>query len=428
MVNLLLFLTCVQPIKVNEYNLDNGLKLLVYEDHFAPVVTTQIYYRVGSYNEPMGSTGICHLLEHMLFKGTKKYGPKVYNEMIKRAGGEENGWTNQHETAYFANLSSDRYVIELEMEADRMQNSLIDATEFVPEKGVVMEERRLGDNDPYGSFFEIMDQMTYTMHPYRNPVIGYMQDLERITRDDVYRWYKKYYNPANAIIVVSGDIDPSRVLVQVKKFYGGIKGKRVDDLVFREPAQHGERIFRSKHDVMVPAVCFNYHTVPKNHKDSYALDVVAMILSEGRSSRFEKQLVRAKNLAARIYAYTNHGKYEGVFTVFGVPQIGVDIDVLRKGIEDEIELLRSAGITDEELTKAKTMVLAQSVYVLDSPIGIGYYLAYYEITGGGWQGINTYQENIQQVTKDDVQRVIKDYLIDDNRTIGYLQPQGEEEK
>jgi zinc protease len=423
MINMLLFLISVQPIKVNEYDLDNGLKLLVYEDHFAPVVATQIHYRVGSYNEPKGLTGISHLLEHMIFKGTKKYGPKVYDEMIKRSGGEENGFTSTHQTAFFANLNKDRYSIELEMEADRMQNCLIDAVEFVPEKGVVMEERRLGENDPYGSFFELIDLMSYVTHPYRNPVVGYMQDLERITRDDVYQWYRKYYNPANAIIIVSGDIDPVRVLEQVEKYYGHIKGIKTDEPVFNEPPQHGERVFNLKRDVMVPAVCFNYHTVPMNHKDSYALDVLAMILSEGRSSRFEKKLVRTKNWATRVNAYPNHAKYEGTFTIFGVPQISIDIDTLRNGIDDEIKLLQSSGITDEELAKAKTSALAQAVYLLDSPTGIGYYLAYWEITGGGWQGINTYQENIQKVTRDDVQRVVNTYLIEDNRTVGYLLPQ-----
>jgi len=311
MIEVILMLFAIQPIEVQEYTFSNGLKVLVYEDHFAPIVSTQIYYRVGSYNEPIGLTGISHLLEHMAFKGSKKYGPKEYDRIIESAGGEENGFTSVHQTGYYANLHKRKYELELKLEADRMQNLLIDAKEFIPEKGVVMEERRLGENDPYHNLFEYLDLMSNLYHPYRNPIIGFMADIERITRDDVYDWYRRYYNPANAVVVIAGDVHPEEALRAVKKYYGKIKGIKQQEAVFQEIPQLGERRFELKRDVMTPALGIQYHTVEVSHPDAYILDVISMILSYGLSSRFEQKLVRERGIATRIRTYSSTSKSGG---------------------------------------------------------------------------------------------------------------------
>src|SRR4030042_4630071 len=263
MMNILIALIAFQPLQVEETILDNGLKVLIYEDHFAPVVSVQVHYRVGAYNEVLGITGISHLLEHMAFKGTTKIVPKEYNKIIERSGGEENAFTSTHRTVYFANLSEDRYEIELELEADRMQNLTLAQKEFEPEKGVVMEERRLGENDPYSSFFEQLDFVSYSYHPYRRPVIGFMSDLEKISRDDVYNYYRKFYNPANAVVIVAGSVDPVDALKKVKKHLGKIPGRKVEEPVYAEPPQHGERRFILKREVHLPALAIQYHTVPR---------------------------------------------------------------------------------------------------------------------------------------------------------------------
>ncbi len=421
-MNLFILLISIQPIQVYEYKLDNGLKVLIYEDHFAPVVSTQVHYRVGAYNEIQGKTGVSHLLEHMAFRGTKKYGPKEYDRIIDEAGGEENAFTSTHQTVYWANLYKDRYGLELMMEADRMQNLLIAEKEFVPEKGVVMEERRLGENDPYGSLFETLDLMTYTYHPYRNPVIGYMVDLQNIERDDVYNWYKKYYNPANAIVVISGDVDRGEAIKLVKKYFGKIKGKEVKEIEYTESAQNGERRFKLVKDVNASALAINYRTVNLSHPDAYALDIIAKILSYGKSSWFEKILMQEKGMAVNLGVYHSASKYEGTFFIFGIPQINISLENLEYEIYAQIERLKTGDINDDEIEKAKNQTLAQFVFRQDSPSGIGFTLGYWEIVGGGWQNINIYPEKIMSVTKDDIVRVANQYFTEKNRTVGYLIP------
>ncbi len=422
MLNLLLAIVCFQPIEVIEYELDNGLRVLIYEDHFVPVVSTQIHYRVGSYYEPKGLTGISHLLEHMAFKGTEKHGPKEYNKIIEEAGGYENGYTSVDRTVYYANLRSDRYEIELEMEADRMQNLVISPEEFVPEKAVVMEERRLRENDPFSSLVEQLDLMSYTCHPYRTPIIGFMPDLERTTRDDVYNWYRRYYNPANAVIVLAGDVDPEEARGVVIKHFGSIKGMPVDDVVYSEPPQRGERRFELKKPVNQPAVAIHYHTVPSDHEDMYPLDVISVILSSGYSARFEQDLVRDKGIATAVRTYHQNLKYGGGFTLLAIPQQDIDLGTLEEEIYRVLENLKSTPISENELTKAKNKALAQDIYRRDSPERIGAHIGQLEIAGHGWESINEYPASIQKVNIEDVMAVAQKYLTQDNRTVGYLVP------
>ncbi len=425
MLNLVLALICFQPIQVQEYQLGNGLKVLIYEDHFAPVVSTQVHYRVGSYYEPTGLTGVSHLLEHMAFRGTEKHGPKEYNRIIEEAGGYENAYTAVDRTVYYANLRSDRYEIELELEADRMQNLLIATEQFIPEKAVVMEERRLRENDPYSRLFEQLDLISYSYHPYRNPIIGFMPDIERITRDDVYDWYRRNYNPANALIVLAGDVDPSEALRLVKKHFGRIKGEPVPELEYHEPPQRGERRFVVKREVNQPALAIHYHTVPVDHEDMYVLDVISSILSSGYSSRFEQSLVRNKGIATTVRTYHQNLKYGGGFTIVAIPQSGIDINTLEREIYAEIESLQQTRVSQDELTKAKNQALAEAVYQQDSPERIGYYIGQLEITGRGWEHVNEYPVEIQKVTAQAITDAARRYFTVDNRTVGHLVSQGE---
>ncbi len=425
MINLLIILVAFQPLQVEETILDNGLKVLVYEDHFAPVVSVQVHYRVGAYNEVLGITGISHLLEHMAFKGTTKIGPKEYNRIIEQAGGEENAFTSTHRTVYFANLSKDRYEIELKLEADRMQNLTLAQQEFEPEKGVVMEERRLGENDPYNSFFEQLDFVSYTYHPYRRPVIGYMSDLERISRDDVNAYYRKYYNPANAIVIIAGSVDPADALKKVKKHFGKIPGKKIEEPVYNEPEQKGERRFVLKKEVQLPALAIQYNTVPANTQKEYALDLISMILSNGLSSRFQKNLVREKSVAVEANVYSSNTKYGGSFIAFAIPQVEVDINMLEQEVLDELEILKTVPVTDEELMKAKNQLMAKTVYRLDSSAWMAFTIGWWEIEGGGWRNFNKYLEEIDKIDKEAILIAAREFFSEDNRTVGYLLPKGE---
>jgi len=425
MSNIILALILFQPIEVKEYNLDNGLKVLIYEDHFAPMVSTQVYYRVGSYNEPEGLTGISHLLEHMAYKSTKNYTPKEYEKMIDEAGGINNGFTSVHMTAYWTNLSSDRYELALKIEADRMQNLLLLQDEFVPEKGVVMEERRLGENDPGHNLNEYLDLISFSYSPYRHSIIGFMSDLEQVNRDDVYNWYKKYYNPANAVIVIAGDVNPDEALKLVKKYYGKIKGKKVPDAIYTELPQAGERRFELRKDVETPLLAIQYHTVPANHIDMHALDVVSMILSSGLSSRFEKHLIREKGIALEVRGYHSNMKYDGTFAIFAMPQTHISIEALEKEILNEIEKLKTEPVTDAELTKAKNRALAKALYRQDAVDDMGFEIGSQEIDTGMWENMNRYPGEIGKVTTEEIMAAVKKYLVKDNRTVGYLLPQEE---
>lgn len=426
MLNIILALFVFQPIEVHDYDFENGLKVLIYEDHFAPVVTTQVHYRVGSSYEPFGLTGISHMLEHMAFKGTKKYGPREYDRIIEAAGGTINAFTSLNRTVYYAHLRSDRYELELDIEADRMQNLVLPVDEFAPEKAVVMEERRLRDNDPYYSLYEQLNLTSFLYSPYRNPGIGFMADIERFTRDDVFAWYKKYYNPANAIVVIAGDVDPTEALRLVKKHYGTIEGRRGEKLMFYESPQRGARRFELKKNVMTAMLGIHYHTVDIHHGDFHVLEVISMILSYGLSSRFEKRLVRERGLATAIATYHSALQYGGSFIILAITQSGIPVDSLEDEILREVERLKHEPVLEQELNKAKNQALALSIYEQDSPAGIGLSIGWWEIESGAWENMNRYPEEIQKVTADDIMAAAQKYFTRDNRTVGHLLPQEEQ--
>ena len=280
-------LSFAQDMRVTEKVLPNGLKVLLKEEHKAPVVTFQVWYKVGSRNEKLGTTGMSHLLEHMMFKGTKKHGPKTFSQTVQRNGGNDNAFTAKDYTAYFETFAADRIAISLDLESDRMQNLLIDPNEFEPERKVVMEERRMRtDDDPTATMVEEMTAAAFIAHPYEWPVIGWMADIGNITRDELYNHYRMYYAPNNATIVVVGDFNTGKLYPQIEKYFGRIpRGPAAPRVAAIEPKQLGERRIIVKKQAELPAVFAGYHTPDIKHPDSYALEVLQGILSSGKSSR-----------------------------------------------------------------------------------------------------------------------------------------------
>lgn len=419
---LTLFIFLGSNLDVKEYTLPNGLQMLIYEDHSAPVVSAQIWYRVGAYNEPKGFTGISHVLEHMAFKGTKQTSGKEYSKIIERNGGDENGFTSRHYTCYFANLASDRYDIELALEADRIQNLLIDSIAFLPEINVVKEERRLGENDPQEALWEAFYATAYQVHPYHTQIIGWMDDLSRITYRDVRKYYERYYNPANAVIMLAGDVDSKEALLKVKKYFGKIKGRRLNEAIYVEPRQTGERRFKIKREVETQAIMIGYHMVDINNPDAYVLDVISYILTRGKSSRLYKRLVYDERLALTISGNAWSDKYPGMMYFFALPQIGVDLSQIEKATYAEIEKLKNEPASDEELERVKNMVLADFVFSKDGVTRMGFEIASMQIVAGTYKYLETYEEKIAHVSKDDIIRVAKEYFVEDNRTVGILEP------
>ncbi len=413
-----------QPMNVTEKVLPNGLKVLLKEEHKAPVVTFQIWYKVGSRNEELGKTGMSHLLEHMMFKGTKTYGPKTFSQTVMRNGGNDNAFTGKDYTAYFENMAADRIAISLDLESDRMQNLLIDPKEFLSEREVVKEERRMRtDDDPTSTMVEQMTAEAFIAHPYEWPVIGWMADINNITRDDLANHYRTYYAPNNATIVVVGDFDTKALLPQIEKFFGQIlRGPAVPKVAAVEPKQMGERRIVVKKQAELPAVFAGYHTPDVKSSDSYALEVLQGILSSGKSSRLYKSLVYEKQLA--LYAggdYTNMANDPNLFYVYAGVMPGKTTDEVEKAIYGEIDRLKTTPVTDEELQKAKNQIEAGFIMGQDSIFYQAMLLGEYE-TVASWKMVGDYVEKIRAVTKEDVHRVAKEYFSEDNRTVGILVP------
>lgn len=413
-----------QTMNVTEKVLPNGLKVLLKEEHKAPVVTFQIWYKVGARNEKLGTTGMSHLLEHMMFKGSKKYGPKQFSQVVQRNGGNDNAFTGKDYTAYFENFASDRIAISLDLESDRMQNLLLDPREFLSERDVVKEERRMRtDDDPTNTMVEQMTAAAFIAHPYQWPVIGWMADIGNITRDDLFEHYHRYYAPNNATIVVAGDFDTKTLLPQIEKYFGQIPpGPAVPKVGAVEPRQIGERRIIVKKQAELPAVFAGYHTPDIKHADSFALEVLQGVLSSGKSSRLYKALVYEKQLA--LYAggdYDNIANDPNLFYVYAGVMPGKTTDEVEKALYAEIEKLKTAPVSDEELQKAKNQIESSFIMGQDSIFYQAMLLGQFE-TVANWRMLETYVERIRAVTKEDVMRVAQQYFTEDNRTVGILVP------
>jgi zinc protease len=411
-------------LKVTEKVLPNGLKVLLMENHKSPVVTIQIWYRVGSRNERLGKTGLSHMLEHMMFKGTKKYGIKQFSQIVQRNGGNDNAFTSHDYTAYFENFAADRIGIALDLESDRMHNLLINDKEFLSEREVVKEERRMRyENDPVRSMEEQMMSVAFSAHPYQWPVIGWMTDINNFTREDLYNHYKTYYVPNNATIIVVGDFNTNNVFVQIEKYFGKIpRGRKTPGIVAVEPKQQGERRVVIKKQAELPAVFAGYKVPTVRHPDSYALNVLQGILATGRSSRLYRTLVYEKQIA--LYAggdYDDVSADPNLFVVYAGVMPRKTIEEVEKALYAEIDKFKTSPVSDEELQKAKNQIESSFIMGQDSVYYQAMLLGQFESVAS-WKLLDTYVENIRAVTKEDVMRVANAYFSEDNRTVGILIP------
>ncbi len=433
-------ISCLYADQIREYKLDNGLDVFFIEDHKAPIATFQIWYKVGSRNEPAGKTGISHLLEHMMFKGTPQYGSKEFSQIIQKNGGINNAYTTKDNTVYYQNLASDRLYLSIKLEADRMQNLLLNSREVRSEKSVVMEERRLRyEDDPQNALFEEVSAAAFKAHPYHNPVIGWMADIEAIERTDLNNYYKRFYAPENAFIVVSGDINPEETINIIRKHFGLISQKSLqpvpdldqesrsqslDKAIVKsiEPQQRGERRVYLKKQAQLPFIIIAYHVPSVPHEDSYALDILSTILS-GKSGRLYQRLIKGKKIALNAFA-SYSGTYIDPYLFYfgGTSPPGKDINSLENAFYTEIQKLIYTPVTDREIGKAKNQTEAYFIMGQDSISFKARLLGDFEMLGD-WRLKDIYIEKIKEVTSQDVQRVAKKYLTQDNRTVGILIPQ-----
>jgi zinc protease len=409
---------------VQEFNLDNGLKVLLLEDHKSPAVTFQVWYRVGSRNEQDGKSGLAHFLEHMMFKGTPNTGPEEYSRIIAKNGGQTNAFTTADVTVYFATMSRDKIHIPLELEADRMVNALLDEKYFEAEKRVIQEERRLRvDDNPVAALGEVAGAVAYMVHPYRRPVIGWMHDIENLTRQDLVDFYKLYYSPNNAFIVVSGDFSTDEILPKIKAAYGKIpRGATPPKVQAEEPPQRGERTTVLKKEAELPFVMTYYHAPNLKSADSFALDLLTVILAGGRSSRLHQDLVYQKRLVRGVDAdYSGASIDPTVFSVTAQLLPGKEPGPIQREIDGLIEKVKTELVGERELNKAKNQVEAAFIFGRDSIFGQAMKIGFYEAVGD-WRLMDRYIEGIRKVSREDIRRVAKQYLDSDRRTLGTLIP------
>ena len=410
--------------RVRETVLPNGLKLLLLEDHKAPVAVIQIWYRVGSRNEQLGKTGLSHLLEHLMFKGTPKTGPEEYSRIIQHNGGNDNAFTSEDATTYFATLASDRFTVAIDLEADRMQNLSFDDAQFTPELHVVMEERRLRtDNNPVSALFEQISSVAYAAHPYQWPTIGWMDDLKQATRQDAMDYYHTYYRPGNAVVVCVGDFSADALRTQLEKAFAPVPADDPPPRVRAvEPEQQGENRTVVRREAQLPFVASAYHVPNLKHKDGPVLEVLAGILSGGRSARLYQQLVYEKRLAREVgtnYELTSIDP--GLFIIYGQPLPGKTARAVEDELLGQVERLKRTPVGEGELTKAKNGLEAAFVQAQDSLFYQGMLLGQYEMAGD-WRSIDNYVPSVRAVSAEDIQRVASLYLTARNRTVGTLEP------
>lgn len=419
---------------VYDTTLDNGLRIVVKEDHRSPVVVSMVWYKVGSIDEPKGLTGISHALEHMMFKGTERLKPNEFSRIIAENGGRENAFTTSDYTAYFQQLEKSRLPIAFELEADRMQNLKLDEAEFSKEIQVVMEERRLRTEDqPESLVYEKFMSEAYGAHPYGHPVIGWMADLEHITVNDVRDWYRRWYRPNNAVLVVAGDVKPREVVELAKKYFGPLPSRPLERPAI-PPVSPQQKSLRAtvRAPAEVPYVLLGYHTPVlepgktrrmEESWEPYALSVLVGVLDGGNSARFERDLVRGQRVASRIGGeYDAVSRAPSVLLVSGSPVGERKMDDLERAVRAEISRLKAEPVTPAELERVKAQVVAGEVYRRDSVFAQAMQLGELAMNGLDLNLLDERVKRLSAVTPEQIMQVAKKYLTDDNLTVVTLDP------
>lgn len=407
---------------------ENGLKVFIAEDHKAPLAIFQIWYRVGARNEVSGKTGLSHVLEHMMFKGTETYGPKVISQTVRKNGGVDNAFTSKDYTAYFQILPADRIGLSLRFESDRMRNLLLNEEEFQAERAVVKEERRWrSEDDPQSALYELVLAAAYNVHPYGRPVIGWMSDLGNLTLDDLATHYQAFYAPDNAVLIVAGDVYPDTLLPEIEKYFAALpaaskqEAARRTAYISQEPPQRGMRRVTLKKEAQLPYVLMAYRVPALPDSDAYALEVLAEILSGGKSSRLYSDMVYERKLALDVsasYSITMVDPFLFMLDATATP--GNAIEDVEAALRGHLQRLKEEPPTDFELQKAKNGLESQHVMGLDSIYVQAMIIGVSEITGSNIK--DSYVAGIRSVTSEDVRRAAQKYFHEDGATIGTLIP------
>jgi zinc protease len=414
-----------------DYTLDNGLKLVVREDHRAPVAVLQVWYKVGGSYEILGKTGLSHLLEHLMFQGTKTHAAGEFSRLIAERGGNENAATSADYTFYYEELAVQDLPLALALEADRMQNLQLTPEIFAKELQVVKEERRLRVDDvPQALTYERFQAMAFMASPYHNPTVGWMQDLDQLQVTDVKRWYQKWYNPGRAILVVVGDVNADQIYQLVQQHFGSIPAapplKLTQQLELPNP---GERAITLHLPAELPWLALGYNVpsvVTQQQQQAwepYALMVLAAILDGDDSARLPTELMRGTQIATNVsVTYDLYSRMNKLFVLMGTPSRGHTIKQLEQGFNHELGWLQKELVPADELQRVKTQLLAQTTYAKDSLAYQAQELGALEAVGLSWQLADSYNDNITAVTPAQIRAVALKYFVPERLTIARLYP------
>jgi zinc protease len=418
-------------IKFTEYNLPNGLHVILHEDHSTPIVAVSVMYHVGSKNEDPERTGFAHFFEHLLFEGSDNIKRGEYMKFIQSAGGQLNANTSQDRTFYFEVLPSNQLELALWMESERMYHAKIDDIGVETQRKVVKEEKKQSyDNRPYGQLINVVYKNAYTKYPYRWTPIGKEQYIDMATLPEFMNFYKTFYVPNNAVLVITGDINIDQTKELISKYYSEIpKGtKPIPRPAETEPVQTSERRVNFYDNVQLPAVILGYHIPKQGTDDYYAVQLLTQLLSQGKSSRFEKEVVDKQQKAIQASSFDLGNEEPGLAIMLGIANMGVKAEELEKSLLDEIEKVKKDGITGEEYQKLQNQAENDFIEQNQKDIGVATNLATYYTYQGNANLINTELERYKKVTKDDIKRVANKYLTKENRLVVYYLPKSEENK
>lgn len=415
----------------HEFQLSNGIKLIVREDHRAPTVAHMVWYRAGSMDEVNGRTGVAHVLEHMMFKGTNKVKSGEFSRLVAAVGGRENAFTSRDYTAYFQQVEKSKLNEVIKLEADRMSNLNFDDAEFLKEIQVVMEERRLRTEDnPTSLLFESLMATAYMSSPYRHPIVGWMNDLENMKAEDARDWYRSWYKPNNATVVIAGDVNPKEVLQTVEKYYGAAAAKALPERKPQlEPPQKGIKRVQVKAPADNARLAMAWK-VPKlqpgklDDAEPYALELLSAVLDGYDNARLNRQLVKQERVVNDVgVGYDMISRGPELFLITANTAKGKTVEQAESSIRKALKEVADQGILDSELKRIKVRILSEQIYKRDSIFGQAMEIGSTEMAGFSWREIDLMLEKMQAITPSQVQAVAKKYLVDEGLTIAVLDPQ-----
>lgn len=414
-----------KPDDVKSFALKNGMKFLVLEDHSIPTANMYLFWKVGSRNEVPGITGLSHFFEHMMFNGSKNYGPKQFDRVMEANGGSNNAYTTENVTVYTDWFQKDALETIFKLESDRIADLSIDPKMVESERGVVLSERSTGlENSNYRLIGELVQSVAFQEHPYMFPVIGFESDIKSWTQQDLETYFKTYYSPNNVTVVVTGDITLDQVQKLADQYMAPIAARGLPPRIRTvEPQQNGERRVTTYKDISTPNVLLAYHTPETGHEDYYALDLFSSILSSGNSSRLIKSLVMDTTIASKAVTFLGEGFDPNIFNIYAIAGDGISAPDLEKALLSQIDHIIKNGVTEAELQKVKNQKLMEFYHSLETINGKANSLGTYDVFFGDYRKMFDAPQAYQKVTTEDIKRVAAKYFTDRNRTVGYLLPE-----